>query len=112
MSFRYCSNIAVSQLERCSKGGKISFWGAKIFGMVYFSSSFLLISKKRRKKGLDTKLVFFSPKFLLDLKKKKKNHLAKLLCLFPSFLLLPKKKATILKQPQGKGVFGWACWNF
>ena len=30
MSFRYCSNIAVSQQERCSKGGKISFWGGKI----------------------------------------------------------------------------------
>ena len=77
----------VSRLE-VVKGTKFVSGVAKIFGLVYFSPSSLLISKKR------------------------KGHLAKLFYLFPSFLSVSKKKATILKLSQGKGEFGWACWTF
>ena len=67
--------IMVPQLEHCSERGKISFWGgAKIFGLVYFSLSFLLSSKKKEEAHC-AKLVYFSPSSLLISNKKKSHHL-------------------------------------
>ena len=75
-----CPSPTVPQLGRCSWGER-----GQNFGVGLLFSSFLLTPKK-------------------------KGHRAKLVYLSPSSLLVFKKKATILKLPQGKGEFGWVCW--
>ena len=80
---------AALQQERCSRGGKICFWGGQNFwvGLVF-------------------------TKFSVDLKKKKKviapiwSTFFRVLCWFP------KKKATILKLPQEKGKLGGHAGQF
>ena len=63
---------SVPQLERCCQGGKISVWGAKNFGWVYFPPNFSVDLQKKRKKGHLAKLVYFSQSFLQISEKIKK----------------------------------------
>ena len=105
MSFRYCFNIAVSQLERCSKGGKITFWGGQNFWDGLLFSEFSVDLQKRRKKGLYTKLVFFFPKFLLISKKKKKVISLNCSAYFLVFCCFPKKSHHFKTAARERGLW-------
>ena len=89
---------AVPQLERCSSEAKFVSGRAKIIGLVYFSPSSLLISKK---KGHRANLVYSSSRSMLISKKKKKRKKKssrhKVSYLFPGFMLVSKKKSHHLK---------------
>ena len=94
MSFRYCSNVAVLQLERCSKGDKISFRGGQTFwdGLLFSEFSVDLQKKKVVAPNWSNFLQDFCSS------QKKKSHLTKMFCLFHSLLLLPPQKSHHLKR--------------
>ena len=93
------------QLERCSRGSKISFQGGQNFWACLLFSEFSVDFQKKRS-SRQFGLLFFE--FSVDLKKKRLSRQFGLLS--SEFSVGFQKKATILKLLQWKGEFGWACW--
>ena len=58
------------QLERCFRGGRICFWGGQNFWVGLLFTKFAVDPPQKRKKGHRANLVYFSLSFLLISKKK------------------------------------------